>query len=436
MVRTESTWGLPPQNGGWLSHVRRALALFIVGALLCGHRAQAQQAEEAWQTQVRKAADAHDWIDALRIVDQEMARSPYDMDIRAWRARVLTWAGRLTEAEHEYNEVLKVEKNDPDNWMGLAVVYMRQSRMEEALKAADRAVELDPKRADLRSERARILRANGDISDARLEFQKALVLDPGNMDARSELSALRDAGKHELRFGFDDDLFSFAPANHDQWVSLVSKWTPRWTTSAAGSLYQRGGVDAGNFVGSITRSQPHWGALTVGGATGHDNGVIPETEAFFELDHGFKISEDRAVRGIELVYGQHWYWYSVAGILTTNETAICYLPHDWTWSIQLIQARSHFVGTNVDWKPSGVARLGFPIAHESHRELSGNVFYAVGTEDFAQVDQIGSFASQTYGGGFRFRFTPRQDITGYAAFQQRTQNRAETSFGFSYGIRF
>jgi tetratricopeptide (TPR) repeat protein len=315
-------------------------------------------------------------------------------------------------------------------------VYMRQGRKEEALKAADRAVELDPKRADLRLERARLLRANGDMSDARLEFQRALVLDPGNMDARSGVFSLREEGKHELRFGLDDDLFSFTSANHDQWVSLVSKWTPRWTTSAAGSLYQRGGIDAGSFVGSVTRSQPHWGAVTIGGATGHDNEVIPETEAFFELDHGFKISEDRPIRGVEVVYGQHWYWYSVARILTANETAIVYLPRDWTWSIQLIEARSHFSGTGVDWKPSGVTRLGFPIAHWSQRELSGNVFYAVGTEDFAQVDQIGSFASQTYGGGLRFRFTPRQDVTGYAAFQQRTQNRAETSIGLSYGIRF
>jgi hypothetical protein len=64
------------------------------------------------------------------------------------------------------------------------------------------------------------------------------------------------------------------------------------------------------------------------------------------------------------------------------------------------------------------------------------VFFAVGTEDFAQVDQIGSFASQTYGGGLCFRFTTRQDVTAYGAFQQRTQDRAQTSFGFSYGIRF
>ncbi len=413
-----------------------SLTLLLAGAALFGSNAQGQQREEAWQVQVRKDADAHDWVDALRIVDQEMARSPGDMDIRAWRARVLTWSGRLAEAEHEYNEVLKVERNDPDNWMGLATVYLRQGRIEEALKAADRAVELDPKRADLRATRAQILRASGNMSDARLEFQRALVLDPDSTDARSGLFSLRDAGKQELRFGLDDDLLSFAPANHDQWVSLVSKWTPLWTTSAAGSLYQRGGIDAGNFVGSVTRSEPKWGALTIGGATGHDNGVIPETEAFFELDHGFKISEDRPVRGIEVIYGQHWYWYSTARILTATETAIVYLPRDWSWSIGLTEARSHFSDTNIDWRPSGLTRLNFPLAHWSQKELSGNAFFAVGTEDFAQVDQIGSFASQTYGGGFRFRFTARQDITGYAAFQQRTQDRAETSFGFSYGIRF
>jgi tetratricopeptide (TPR) repeat protein len=313
---------------------------------------------------------------------------------------------------------------------------MQQGRMQEALKAADRAVELDPKRADLRASRAQIFRATGDISDARLEFQKALVLDPGSQDARSGLSSLRGEGKQELRFGLDDDLFSFAPANHDQWVSLVSKWTRRWTTSAAVVLYQRGGVNAGNFVGSVTRNQPKWGALTIGGATGHDNGVIPETEAFFELDHGFKISEDKPLRGLELVYGQHWYWYTTARILAVNETAIVYLPRDWTWTLGLTQARSHFSDTGVDCKPSGFTRLSFPLAHGSQRELSGNIFYAVGTEDFAQVDQIGSFASQTYGGGLTFRFTPRQDVTGYAAFQQRTQDRAETSFGFTYGIRF
>jgi tetratricopeptide (TPR) repeat protein len=419
-----------PRRGG------RLFSLLVFGALFFGGPAQAQQPDEVWQIQVRKYSDAHDWDDALRVVDQQIALSPDDMDIRAWRARVLTWASRLTDAEHEFNEILKIDKSDPDNWMGLATVYMRQGRTEEALKTADHAIELDPGRADLRATRAEMLHASGDSSNAQHEFQRALALDPGSSDAQSGLSSLRGDGKQELRFGFDQDLFSFTSANRDQWVTLVSKWTPRWTTSAGGSLYQRGGADAGNFIGSITRTQPQWGAITIGGATGHDNGVIPETESFFELDHGFKISEDKPLRGIEVIYGQHWYWYTLARIVTTNETAIVYLPRDWTWSIELTEARSHFSDTNVDWRPSGQTRLSVPLGHWSERELSGNVFFAVGTEDFAQVDQIGSFASQTYGGGLRFRFTAHQDITAYGAFQQRTQDRAQTSFGFSYGIRF
>ena len=420
-----------------LGFVRRTLVFFLTASAFFCFNARAQvRSEETWQAQVRKYADAHDWTNALRIVDEQIASSPQDMDILAWRARVLTWAGRLAEAERDFTEVLKIEKNDPDNWIDLANLYMRQGRMEEALRTADRAVELDPNRADLRSRRAQILLASGNPSDARLEFQRALVLDPNDADARAGIFTLRGEGKQELRFGFDEDRFSFAPSNRNQWMTLVSKWTPQWTTSVAGGFYQRDGIDAGEFVGSVTRTQPHWGALTLGGAASHDNGVIPESEAFFQLDHGFKISETKPLRGLEVTYGQHWYWYSLARILTVNETALVYLPHDWTWSIELIEARSHFSQTNANWTPSGVTRLGFPLDHWSDRELSGNVFYAVGTEDFAQVDQIGSFASQTYGGGLRFRFTPHQDVAGYASFQQRTQNRAQTSFGLSYGIRF
>jgi len=419
MVRTKSVGGTPSTRKGRARAIKHVLVLLAFGTEFCAPSARAQQPDQAWQSEVRKYSDCRDWDDALRIVDQQIARSPGDLDIRAWRAQVLTWAGRLPEAEREFKEILKIETGNPDYWMGLATVYLHQGLTEEALKTADHAIELDPNRADLRATRAQIFHANTNSGEA-----------------RSASSAISGGRKEELRFGFDQDVFSFTPANRDQWVTLVSKWTPRWTTSGAVSLYERGGINATNFVGSITRKQPLWGSLTIGGATGHDNGVIPETGAFFELDHGFKISEDRPIRGIEIIYGQRWYWYTTARILTTNETAIVYLPRDWTLSVGLTEARSHFSDTNIDWKPSGQTRLSVPLGHWSERELIGNAFFSVGTEDFAQVDQIGSFASRTYGGGLRFRFTALQDVTAYGAFQQRTQGREQTSFGFSYGIRF
>src|SRR5690348_12217665 len=112
MVRTKDTRPTPSPHESCCSRgLCRSLTLLIVGVVYFSANTQGQQPKEGWQAQVRRDADAHHWVDALRLVDQEIARSPNDMDIRAWRARVLTWAGRLTEAEREYNSVLKVETN-------------------------------------------------------------------------------------------------------------------------------------------------------------------------------------------------------------------------------------------------------------------------------------------------------------------------------------
>jgi len=416
---------------GWLP-----LALPLAGALLLSSRIRGQEQAPNWQTEVRKYAEAQDWNAAMRIVNREAARAPQDMEVRAWRARVLGWSGQVTKAEEEYLQIVRVAPNDPDVWMGLGNLYLREGRTQEALRALERAVEIDAKRADLHVARGRALRAAGERNKARTEFQKAINLDRTSTEAQAGLISLRGDPKHELRFGQDNDLFNFASANRGEWISLASHWTPHWTTDAAGSFYQRADVEAGKFLGSVTGRAPKWGALTVGGAIGHDNAVIPRSEAFFEMDHAWKTSETNLARAVEFSYGQHWYWYATSRILALNGTATVYLPREWTLSLGATGARSTFSGTGVEWRPSGVARLGFPLAGGGVKRLSGNAFYAAGTENFAQVDQIGSFASQTYGGGLRFQFTERQDVTGYAGYQKRTQNRTDTSFGFSYGFHF
>jgi tetratricopeptide (TPR) repeat protein len=413
-----------------------AIAGLLVISLLWVSPARGRNQIPDWQTQIRQYAEAQDWESAMRLVNEEIARLPQDMDVRAWRARVLAWSGKLPEAEKEYREILKVARTDPDNWMGLANVCLREGKVQDAQDAIDTAEQLDPKRADIHAARARILRAGGNRNEARAEFQKALNLDPASTEARNGLTSLRSGPKHEVRFGQDNDLLNFSGNYHDEWLSAVSQWNSRWSTGVAGDFYQRGGTQAGKFVGSVTRRQPKWGALTLGGATGHDNAVIPKSEAFFDLDHGWKTGETSFLRGFEFTYEQHWYWYQAARILTLNGTALLYLPREWTFSLSATGARSAFSGTGAAWKPSGTGRLGFPLARRGDKRLSGNIFFAAGTEDFAVVDQIGSFASQTYGGGLRFQINARQDVTGYAGYQKRTQNRTDTSFGMSYGIHF
>lgn len=432
--------GFPRRSGGGFDRWRRArraarLGLLVV-ALLWASTAYGQAQGPNWQEQVRKYAQAKDWQSATRLVEQEIARAPQDMDVRAWRARVLAWSGKLAESEREYLEILKVAPTDPENWMGLASVYLREERIQEAQRAINRAEALDPKRSDIHAARGRILRAAGKTSEAGSEFQSALRLDPDSTEAREGLLSVRRGAQHELRLGQDNDLLNYTQDFHDEWASLASQWTSHWATSVAGGFYQRSGSEAGKFVGSMTRRQPKWGALTMGGAMAHDNAVIPKSEAFFDLDHGWKTGETGLLRGLELSYAQHWYWYRSARVLTLNGATLVYLPREWTFSLAATGARSAFSGTMAEWRPSALTRLGFPLAHWSDKHVFGNVFFAAGTENFAVVDQIGSFASQTYGGGGRFQITASQEVTGYAGYQKRTQNRSDLSFGLSYGIHF
>jgi Flp pilus assembly protein TadD len=424
----------------WRYVVRSArapvLSLWVAVLSLFAARADAQEQQLDWQAQVRKYCDANDWPSAMHVLDLHLALAPNDLDLKAWRASVLGWSGNLAEAQQEYLAILTVSPNDPDVWSGLATVYAREGKKNDALLALDRAVQLDPKRADLHTARARAMREAGKRSASRAEFQKALSFDPASTEARAGLHSLRGEPKNELRLANETDFLSYSAANHGSSANLATRWTPLLGTGVGFAAYQRNGVLAEKFTASATAHLPRWGALTAGGAVGHDNAVIPKSEAFFDLDRGWKTGEATVLRGLEFDYGQHWYWYQAARILTLSGTAVFYLPRDWSFSLAAAGARSAFSGTGAEWRPSGSMRMVFPLGASKTPQLSGNIFFAAGTENFASADQIGGFASRTYGGGLRFRFTERQDVSCGISHQRRTQNRTDTYLGLSYAIHF
>jgi len=271
----------------------------------------------------------------------------------------------------------------------------------------------------------------GRTREAHSEYQETLQFDPNNQDARGSLAGLRGDAKHELRIGEDVDFFNYTDDAQTQSVSLSSRWNQRWSTAFGVTTYQRFGEDAVKFLASTSFHVTARDWISVGSAIANSQDVVPTNEAFFEYGHGFRI-ENRWVQGLESSYQQHWYWYQGAHVLTLNTSQIVYLPRDWTWSLNVTGARSGFAGTPIDWTPSGWTKLGFPL----QRRVAGNLFFAVGSESFAQIDQIGRFSAHTFGGGLRYQFAERQDINGYVARQNRTQGQTDTSFGLSYGIHF
>jgi tetratricopeptide (TPR) repeat protein len=410
----------------------RLLRTVIAALLLIGFvKFLAAQTSGDWREQVHKNVENQRLDAALAIVDQRLAGAPEDLEAHGWRGRLLAWKGRWLEGETEYKLVLDKVPADTDILTGLSDVLLWQKKYTEALQTLDQARKTSPSDPEILSRRARVLALLGRTLEARSEYLQTLLFDTHNADARAGLDNLNQNTKHELRVGEDVDIFNYSDAGQTQGVSLSSRWNPRWSTVFGVSTYQRFGQDAVKFVASTGFHLTTRDWFTVGSAVASSQSVVPTNEAFFEYGHAFRI-ENRWVQGLESSYQQHWFWYQGAHVLTLNTSQTLYLPHAWTWALNLTGARTGFLGTPVDWTPSGYTKLSFP----AQRRVVGNVFFGVGSENFAQIDQVGRFSAHTFGGGLRYQFAARQDVNGYVARQDRTGGLVDTSFGLSYGIRF
>jgi tetratricopeptide (TPR) repeat protein len=388
-------------------------------------------AEDDWQAQVRTAVEQHQLVGALAVVDRRLAESPDDMEAHAWRGRMLAWTGHWQEAESEYKVVLDKFPGDVDVLTGLADVLLWQKKYAEALAVLEAGRSAAPKDPEILVRRARVLSLLRRVAEARAQLQAVLSYDPTNRDAINGLGDLTGSARYELRIGEEADFFNYTENAQVEAVTLTAHWNKTWTTSAGVSPYHLFGENAVKVWADVAYRfhEDNWVRVLGAGANPQD--VVPESEALIEYGHGFRFS-NAWFKGLESSYQEHSLWYRGAQVLTLNTTQVVYLPREWTWTLSLTGSRTRFTGEGSDWVPSGSSKIGFPV----YRRLSGNVLFAVGAENFAQVDQIGRLSARTYGGGVRYRFGESQDVTGFVARQDREYGQTQTSLGLSYGIRF
>jgi hypothetical protein len=352
-----------------------------------------------WQAGIRQRVAAQDFAGALALAEARLAEWADDLEARGWRARILGWMGRWPEAERDYRRVLERAPKDVDILVGLG----------------------------------RTLRAQDRPAEARDAFRAALAIDPANAEAAQGLASVRPAPRHQLSVNADADRYNYTPLGAQAYAAAVrSDWTPRWTSVAGVRFDHRAGLSAGRWSGALTARLPARSALTVGGSFGRDNGIVSQGEVFADAGRGFTFDRRRIVRGVEAGVQVRRLWFDAAGVVTIAPSAILYFPRDWMLSIAVTAARSSFPDVGAEWRPSGVTRLTFPVA----AAVTGHAFVAAGTENFALVDQIGRFSATTVGGGARVRLPGGREVTGYVAYQARTQGRSQTSVGFGYVVRF
>ena len=121
---------------------------------------------------------------------REVAGSRYHAQALGVLATGAANAGRIEEAQRDYEEVLQIAPATAGTREILGMIALSQGRPDEALRwfEAERRARGDRKGLDLR--RGQVAEARGDLERARSLYAKELGRDPGNQEARSALQSV------------------------------------------------------------------------------------------------------------------------------------------------------------------------------------------------------------------------------------------------------
>ena len=102
-------------------------------------------------------------------------------------------ARAYAKALRDYRQAVGIDESFAKGWNNLALTRLAQGDLDEALQDIDKARQLDPRNARVRTVRGRIHMARGDKSDAKEDLDEAIRLDPADGVAWLERGLFRYA---------------------------------------------------------------------------------------------------------------------------------------------------------------------------------------------------------------------------------------------------
>jgi len=121
-------------------------------------------------------------------------------------------AGRLDDAARRLEALAKKDPENPAVYVALSSVYFRRNDAPAAIKAAKRAVALDPESVVAVLDLAFAFQAAGQPGEAATGFERVLALDPENLKALLNLGGIAHArGEREKAFEFYQRAVAVAP---------------------------------------------------------------------------------------------------------------------------------------------------------------------------------------------------------------------------------
>jgi len=252
-----AAWSLAGIAHARLGHGDQAVDALRRAATLAPDR------EEHWLNLTRELMELSRYSEANSAVQDGLAANPHSYALHLRLGAADLAAGRYTEAETVFRNLVEAGDPLPTSYIGLAQVLLRTGRAEEAdseLSAAQRklgaiflityfrglsldragkpseaihqfqqALRLNPNSAEAHLELGKTELTVGRVNDAIVELEKALRLSPGNVQAQRLLShAYRRAGDTKRAAKYADTSTEAPPAAEGNLLGdfLLPNWQP------------------------------------------------------------------------------------------------------------------------------------------------------------------------------------------------------------------
>ncbi|MFN7981900.1 MAG: tetratricopeptide repeat protein [Vicinamibacterales bacterium] len=98
--------------------------------------------------------------------------------------------GRLREAVDEFRQSLRLNKDSAPTHYNLGIVLSMLRRYPEAMREYEAAVKIDPAHAEAHNNLGAMLHVNGELDQAAVHYRRAIELRPDNTEARANLGRL------------------------------------------------------------------------------------------------------------------------------------------------------------------------------------------------------------------------------------------------------
>jgi tetratricopeptide (TPR) repeat protein len=131
-------------------------------------------------------------LDAVRLLKHALKQSAHLPLALRGLSQALLAQGHLPEAESAVRRLLKIEAENPNNWVLLATVYTRLMRQPDALAAFEEAARMNPAEVRLRLSIGHLNKTLGRRSECEQSYKQCLEMDPNMGEAYWSLADLKN----------------------------------------------------------------------------------------------------------------------------------------------------------------------------------------------------------------------------------------------------